>query len=211
MKRNLFVIVFIFFSSIVFYKFGPTKTSKSEIAPTGIDPTEVKKLPIDKIDTAPSKMDQLEDKEAKKEATPSPTLPNNPLYTSLNKTELTNMKGLEKDYFELKNNVLESIPLKEILRSDAKKSPHSPSSSLIKAGKALGQYKSLILQHPTNQEIQKDAETFYHQCASYSAYPNSIRSLCLYNRTVLSKNKGEKFDTSSFPEEIRKVLTRPAM
>jgi len=210
MKRNLFVIVFIFFSSVVFYKFGPTTTSKPKIAPSGIDPSKEKKIPNDPIKTATSVKDQ-EKTEAKLEATPSPSAPSNPLYPSLNKTELSSKKGLQRDYFQLKNNVLDSIPLKEVLRRDAKKSSHSPSSSLIIAGKALGEYKSLLLQHPTNKELHNDAEAFYQQCASYTAYPNSIRSLCLYNRTVLSKNKGEKFDTSSYPEEIRKVLTRPGM
>ncbi len=215
MKRNLFVIVFIFFSSVVFYKFGPATTSKPEIVPSGIDPSQEKKLPNDQVNNATSVKAQKETaakpKEAKLEATPSPIVPNNPLYPSLNKTELSSKKGLQRDYFELKNNVLDSIPLKEVLRKDAKKSAHSPSSSLIKAGKALGEYKSLLLQHPTSDEIQRDAQDFYQQCASNNTYPNSIRSLCLYNRTVLSKNKGEKFDTSSYPEEIRKVLTRPGM
>ena len=215
MKRNLFVIVFIFFSSVVFYKFGPTTPSKPKIAPTGIDPSKEQKLLGDPTNSTtsvkPQKKLEAKPKEAKLEATPSPNVPSNPLYPSLNKTELSSKKGLQKDYFELKNNVLDSIPLKEALRIDAKKSPHSPSSSLIIAGKALGEYKSLLLQHPTSDEIQIDAQAFYEQCASYTAYPNSIRSLCLYNRTVLSKNKGEKFDTSSYPEEIRKVLTRPGM
>ena len=133
------------------------------------------------------------------------------LFPELRVVDLSKSSGVLKDFSEIKNKVITSIPSKETLKESASKNTHLPSKELIEAGKKLGELKSFILRYPDNAEVQKHAESFYEQCASYTTYPNSIRSLCLYNRSALAKNKGEKFDTSHFSDDIKRVILKPGM
>ncbi len=208
MKRNIFLIVFVFFATTVFYKFGPKPPTPTP-SKSNLDKVKKATTPIPaKVQGTPSApptpvasppAQQVVEKES------TSILP------QLQKVDTSTLSGAVKDYSELKNQVLDSIPSKDELKEEAKKNPHMPSSKLIQAGKELGQLKSFILRYPDNSAVQKEAEAFYEQCATYTSYPNSIRSLCLYNRTILSKNKGEKFDTSAYPDEVKKVILKQGM
>ncbi len=207
MKKNLFLVVFIIFTSVLLYKFGPhrkfvTKTQEEgvvpEVVPTITATPIAKKEDGEKIESK----DQVKDQNQNTDQNPPPLL------GELKLEDTTELKGSIKDFSELKNKVIASIPSKESLKEA---SPHGPSPLLVKAGKDLGEFKSFILKYPDNEVIQKRSEQFYEQCASQENYPNSIRSLCLYNRTVLSKNKGEKFDTSQYPDQVKNILLKPSM
>lgn len=212
MKKNIFLIVFVIFASIVFYKFGPKNTSpqQKETRPQ----TTATAIPTS-APTTKNNNDKDLTKVQKSTSQPKKLITKKPkplsLFPKLQSVDLSNLKEPIKHYNELKNEVLASIPLKGELKKEAKNNPHGPSFKLIQAGKKLGSLKSFILKYPNDQNIQKEAEDFYEQCASYSSYPNSVRSLCLYNRTILSKNKGEKFDTDPYPEEIKKVVLKQGM
>lgn len=208
MKRNIFVMVFIIFASTVFYKYGrhklhvskhiskyATKTHQSLPPTPKPTPAAIKTIaPVASVEATP-----------KQEKRPTPILP------KLQKIDTSLLKSPLRDYAELKNKALAAIPVKIDLRKEVNRDPHLPSPKLIAAGKALGALKSFILKYPDNPEIQKEAREFYEQCAAYTEYPNSIRTLCLYNRRVLAKNRGKKFDITPYPEEIKKVIQKPGM
>ncbi len=210
MKRNIFLIVFVIFASTVFYKFGRQKPVQKiqKIQETKVDNAST---PLVTASPVPNAAPTTKPEKRAKVRAEVNNKRDVPILPKLQKVETAYLKEPLKEYSEIKNKVLSSIPTKDELKAETQKNSHMPSSKLIQAGKELGALKSFILRYPNSSNVQKEAEQFYEQCASYTSYPNSIRSLCLYNRTVLSKNKGEKFDTSSYPPEIRKVIQKQGM
>jgi len=197
MKRTFFLIIFTLFLISLFYYYSKSKplikTSNSTPTPQAIpNPSvEVKKevVPIPAIPTP--------------NATPAVTKKR--VKTLLPLVDTSNMNEEVKEFSVLKNKAILLIPAKQAIR----RSHHQPSAALIAAGKALGELKTFILKYPDHQEIQEKARSFYEQCAATDSILNSIRSLCLHNRITLAKNRGEEFDTSSYPAEIKKVILRP--
>lgn len=207
MKRNLFFIIFIIFASTVFYRYGRTKSHSS------------KKIQVINKVTAPTP-EIASNKHTKAlkaspmaiaKSVPMEQVPDLPIFPQLQKLDTASLEAPLRNYAELKNNALDAIPLKDKIREEAKINPHFISPKLLKAGKKLGALKSFILKYPENQAMQKEAREFYEQCASYGEYPNSIRSLCLYNRRTLAKNRGKNFDITPYPKNIRKVIQNPAL
>lgn len=209
MKRNLFLIVFIIFASTIFYKYGRPKSHAAK----QVQVTNKVIAPTPRVNSlvASHFPPKTHHKMPKEKPTPPPRQVIRPILSQLQKVDVSLLKGALRDYAELKNQALNAIPPKTELREEVKTNPHLPSPKLIKAGKKLGALKSFILKYPDNLAVQKEARQFYEQCATYSEYPNSIRSLCLYNRRALAKNSGKKFDISPYPENIRKIIQNPAM
>ncbi|MAF79361.1 MAG: hypothetical protein CME60_14480 [Halobacteriovoraceae bacterium] len=217
MKRNLFIVVFIFFASVVFYKFGrryevptPHDSSNHNKISKNTEHQHKEKVPPKAEATPLNKQTQENHPKENSKETKAKITQKTPI--SLTPVNLSQYKGELKELMEIKNDVLAAIPKKEDLSKLNEKTAHAGlSPQMIKAGQELGRFKSYTLRYPDQSEVQNEAQSFYEQCAGYNEYPNSIRSLCLYNRVVLAKNKGESFDTSSYPEQIKKVVHRKGM
>ena len=203
MKRNIFLVIFCVFAASVFYYFGrqnrPTlppvtkedKEPNEEATPQPVTPEPNPTAPAPETTTAPT-------------ATPSISL------TEKMKNQKVESDGSQamNEYLKIKESVLETIPLKSDLPKEKKLVHNHVPQSVFEASKKLGNFKQQIMMYPGHKGIQEDAKTFYQDCAANDDFPNSVRSLCLYNRFTMAKDQGETFDLSPYPEEISKIIMR---
>lgn len=110
------------------------------------------------------------------------------------------------DFIKMHDDFKASVPLKSDLQKLEENEAHHVPQVLIQRGKDLGRIKEMALRYPKFTELQVEANEFYEGCAEDEQYPTSLRSLCLFSRIQLAKNKKEIFDISRYPLEIKQLV-----
>ncbi|MCR9205407.1 MAG: hypothetical protein NXH75_12565 [Halobacteriovoraceae bacterium] len=174
----------------------------------------------DKIFTSKNLESQNRQQTVKKTSPPSPPSPpkdkkSTKVYAT-NKDKIPmrkkyqNLKEKEKtlvvQFQDQRDELILQLPLVSDLQSLKKGEAHHITPGLLKTGKRLSLLKELVLKYPKVKALQEEADSFYETCADDRDFPISIRSLCLFSRLQLAKNRKETFDISPYPLEIKQMV-----
>jgi hypothetical protein len=105
-----------------------------------------------------------------------------------------------------RDDLIKHLPLVSDLQKLDDGEAHHITPGLLQTGKRLSRLKELVLKYPKVKPLQEEANEFYETCAGDSEFPTSIRSLCLFSRLQLAKNREESFDISPYPLEIKQMV-----
>lgn len=94
---------------------------------------------------------------------------------------------------------LESLPNLDQLKGLKNKDVHHQPGIVMEAGLRLGKIKKQV---KMNQDFGPKAMEFYSKCAAKKKSFTPVRGLCLANLMIMSKQKGQTVDTSSYPEPV---------
>lgn len=115
-------------------------------------------------------------------------------------------KKIVVDFQDRRDELILELPLVTDLQDLKEGEAHHITPGLLQTGRRLSSLKELVLKYPELKPLQEEANDFYETCAGDRDFPTSIRSLCLFSRLQLAKNREEAFDISPYPLEIKQMV-----
>lgn len=129
-------------------------------------------------------------------------IPHRKVYTELQEKD----SKVIIQFQDQRDELIREMPLVTDLQRLEDGQAHHITPGLLETGKRISRLKQLVLSYPELKPLQNEANQFYESCAGDDDFPTSIRSLCLFSRLQLAKNRKEKFDIAPYPLEIKQMV-----